>query len=115
MTTSYYRIQPTTYAAEDLLVAENQISVSWRNGEDTRNGVSVCCSREELAAYLAQVGIPFEWTWNLVEVEGYPADEDDEDHALGARLIIPTRIVSVESMTNGFADEIIAAYDAAQA
>ena len=83
----------------------------WNAGEDVRVGVSVCDSIEELASYLAQVGIPFTDDCLLVELEGTWADDEDEDAHLGARLIIPTRIVSTELAGERLIDMIMAAYD----
>lgn len=109
---TYFRIQSTD--RPDILQPENQTSYSWNDlGDDdrARHGVSVCDSREELAEYLAQVGIPFEPTWELLEVEGHDSDDKDEDAHLGARLIHPTKIISRELVGDGFDLEIFAAYD----
>ena len=111
---TYYRIQPADRA--NILAEENQYSYSWNNqGDDdrARHGISVCDSREELAEYLAQVGIPFEDSWELLEVEGYDSDDDDEDAHLGARLIIPTAIISRETIGDAFIMEIMDAFEAA--
>lgn len=113
MSTSYYRIQSADRDATTLLDPEQQWSMSYRPGGDVRHGVSVCESIEDLADYLAHSGVTFEWDWNLVEVTGPLSDERDEDHDLGARLILPDTIVSVEPMTDRLADLIIAAADAA--
>lgn len=93
----------------DLLNPEHQVSISYCNAEDVRHGVSVCDSIEELATYLAGSGI--EWTFEsvVVELDGYDADEDDQDAHLGARLIIPTEIVSVTPITDELLDLILAA------
>lgn len=111
----YYRIQ--SQDRPNILDPQNQISYSWNDqGDDERAriGVSVCDSREELAEYIAQSGIPFEDSWEILEVEGQPSEDEDEDAHLGARLIIPERIVSRESLADGFAEEILDAYESAQ-
>ena len=112
---SFYRIQTTD--RPNILDPEYQTSSSWNDlGDDDRirHGVSVCDSREELAEYLAQTGIPFDGSWELLEVEGYDSEDEDEDAHLGARLIIPTEIVSRELVGDGFDLEVFAAYDALQ-
>ena len=92
---SYYRIQIADRDVADLLTAEGQTSTNWSDESDVRTGVSCCESVEELAAYLVTTGISFgEGEWNLVEMTGdfagYCAD--------GQPLIIPTAIVSVQSL-----------------
>jgi len=107
---SYFRIQTTDYDPAELL-EEGQVSTSWSNGTD-RAGKSVCASREELATYLVQSGIPFgSGSWILVELDGYLSDEEDEDAHLGALLVHPTKIISVEPLEDSFFDEIDAAAD----
>lgn len=108
---SYYRIQ--NFPAVDLLDGA-QLSASWNDlGDDdrARPGKSVCRTREQLAEYLAQVGIPFADDWILVELEGDRSDHDDEDAHLGALLVHPTEIVATETIGDGFVHEILAAYD----
>lgn len=109
---SYFRIQDTD--RPNILDPENQTSYSWNDlGDDdrARAGVSVCDSREDLAEYLAQTGIPFDGSWELIECDGYNSEDDDEDAHLGARLIHPTKIISRELVGDGFDMEIFAAYD----
>lgn len=112
MTTSY-RIQSADRDPNLLLDPAEQISVAWWT-ESVRRGVSVCRSREDLATYIAQSGIPWDATWVLVELEGYASDDQDEDAQCPGRpeLIHPTRIVSVTPIADDFEDEIFAAYDA---
>lgn len=89
---SYYRIQD--YDPHTLLEGA-QTSLSYRTDTE-RSGKSVCASIEDLAAYMAQVGIPIDWNRALlVELEGTWSDEEDEDAHLGVYLMHPTRIVSV--------------------
>lgn len=89
---SFYRIQ--SYAAADLLDGP-QTSLSYSTDTE-RSGKSVCCSIEELAAYVAQTGLDLGWEKRpvLVELDGYWSDEDDEDAHLGAYLVHPTAIIS---------------------
>lgn len=110
---TFFRIQPTD--RPDILDPENQFSYSWNdlgNDERARHGISVCETREDLAEYLAQVGIPFTDDWELLEVEGTYSDDEDEDAHLGCSLIIPTAIVSRETIGDGFIDEILEAHEA---
>lgn len=109
---SFYRVQASTFPVADILEAENQLSISWNTGEDVRHGISACESREELATYLAQVGIHFTDSWVLVEFDGDYADEEDEDAHLGAVLTIPERIISTEIVGDAFGMEIMDAYEA---
>lgn len=110
---SFYRIQSAARDTADLLVAEHQTSMHYSTGE-AQVGVSVCDSREELAEYIAQSGVEWDGSWVLVEVDGYTAEDRDLDaDAPGRpRLIHPTEVVSAEPLTDGFEDEIFAAYDA---
>ncbi len=110
---TFFRIQPAN--RPDILDPENQASTSWNDlGDDARirRGVSVCDTREELAEYLAQAGIPFEDDWELLEVEGTYSDDEDEDAHMGCSLVIPTAIVSRETIGDAFIMEIMDAYDA---
>ena len=110
--TSYYRIQRE---APETLLDGPQVSHSWNDlGDDARAraGKSVTDSREELAEYIAQTGITFEDSWYLIELDGTPSDDVDEDAHLGARLIHPTRILAVETLGDAFASEILDAYEA---
>ena len=109
---TYFRIQPQD--RPNILDPQYQTSSSWNDlGDDERirKGVSVCGSREDLAEYLAQVGIPFEDDWELLEVAGHRADDEDEDAHLGCSLIIPTEIISREIIGDAFIEEIMDAYD----
>lgn len=109
---TYYRVQDSDRDVNLLLDPDHQVSVSYNTDEPTP-GVSVCDSPEELATYLAQTGIPFDPSWVVVAVEGDQAEHRDEDHALGARLIYPDRIVAVECIVeSGMLDMIAAEYDA---
>ncbi|UTN92950.1 hypothetical protein SEA_FINKLE_31 [Gordonia phage Finkle] len=111
---SWYRIQEAGYEAADLLIADNQISRPWGGDEDrdSREGISVCGSREELAEYLVQAAIPFgAGEWNLIELEGQMSGNSAVDAELGEYLVYPTAIISVENINDGFLDEIDAAAD----
>lgn len=95
MSTSYYRIQDATRTVADLLDPEYQFSPSYCS-EHIGTGVSACESIEDLATYLTQSGMPWDpSTFVLVEVAADLSDDTDEDHALGARLVIPTAIIAV--------------------
>lgn len=96
----YYRIQQANRNATDLLNPTNWTSTQWNghNDEDTRNGVSVCRTINDLIEYFAQAGgDPSDC--NLIELEGTPAEDDDHDTHLGALLIHPTNITNVQPVT----------------
>lgn len=115
--TTYFRIQSADRDPALLLIAENQVSYHWNNidsEEYTRVGVSVCESREALAAYLAKSGIPFgDGDWVIVEVAGDLSDDEPYDAADGELLVHPTEIVSVGEMDDDFYDLLDAACVAA--
>lgn len=106
---TYYRIQDADRDVALLLDPAHQTSTSYCT-DTTRAGVSVMPTLEDLAGYLCQAGIPFDATSVVVAVRGYRADDEDEDAHLGALLIHPTEIVSVEPMTDRLADLIDIAY-----
>lgn len=108
--TLYYRIQDAHLDVTNLLDAEQQTSLSYTH-DTGRSGVSVCDSLEALAGYLVQAGVPFTVESVVVAVRGNLSVEDDEDAHLGALLVHPTEIVSVEPMTDRLADLIDTAYD----
>lgn len=110
MTTTWYRIQSSARPVEQLLDPEYQTSTSYCTATE-RHGVSVCRSIEDLTSYLAQSGMPFDETYVLVEVTGPRSDEDDEDAALGAVLVLPETIESVTDLDDAFFDMVGSAYD----
>lgn len=112
--TSYFRIQTADRDPADLLVVENQTSFGWYAPESyDRTGVSVCDSREALAAYLAESGIPYgSGEWVVVELIGDLSTDTPCDAEFGELLVHPTEIVSVAPMDDEFFDLIGAAYDA---
>ena len=114
--TTYFRVQPGNDPSY-LLDPEAQVSEQW-GGTDTREGVSVCESREDLAIYLATAGqgIPYgSGGWVLVELEGDELAQRGLDWEHGEILVRPTRIVAVTSLDDDeeMWDMISAAYDAA--
>lgn len=109
---SYFRIQHPNRA--DITQPENQTSSSWNDmGDDDRirHGISVMDSREELAEYIAQTGIQWDETWELIECAGPTSDDQDEDAHLGARLIHPTTIIAVEPIDESFMEEIFDCFE----
>jgi len=112
---SFYRLQDSDRDAAELLDPAHQWSENWGGGGDPRRGVSVCWGVSTLIAYFAQLaaaGIGYDTdflaTLVVVEVDGDPSDEEDEDAAEGAELIIPARIASVRPLTDGEIAEILA-------
>lgn len=118
---TYFRVQPGDRNPADLLDHTNQISRAWHDFEGdtterTRTGVSVCDSRETLAAYLATVGqgIPYgEGGWILIELTGTLSADQPLDAEHGEYLIHPTAIVNAAPIDDEFYETIGAAYDAA--
>ena len=106
----YYRIQQANHPIEWLLDPTHQFSTSYCT-DDVRNGVSVCRSIEALAEYFAQVGIPFDETCYLVEVDGERSEDRDEDAELGALLVYPTEIISATPLPESFFEMVFAIYD----
>ncbi len=108
---SFYRLQDADTDTADLLDPAKQWSSNWGGGGDPRRGVSVCGTERALELYFAarsaDVGYDAEFlsTLVIVEVDGELSDEDDEDAAEGALLVLPTRIVSVRPLD----DDMIAA------
>ncbi|NMM91342.1 hypothetical protein B2J88_44775 [Rhodococcus sp. SRB_17] len=111
---SFFRVQSAGADPAALLSPDMQVSESYCSGT-VRAGISVCDSLEELAAYLAGSGVPFDATSIVVELDGPDSDDTDEDSHLGARLIMPTSIVSVTPITDSLLDLIDSAYDALEA
>ena len=112
----YYRIQQPEHSIDLLLDPECQFSTSYchtdENGEESvRRGVSVCDSIESLAGYFAQTGVPLSSDCSIVTLDGDWSDDEDEDAALGALLVIPTEILNVAPVTDEFFDLVGAAYD----
>ena len=109
----FYRIQSPSYAPEALLLPENQTSLSYST-DTIRNGVSVCRSIEELAAYFCQAGVPMDpHTSILVELDGDYSEDEGEDAELGEYLVYPTHIISAGPIPDEFFEAVDAFYDAA--
>lgn len=111
---SYYRIQDADRDATELLDPAHQWSCNWGGFGDPRRGVSVCWSTDVLAAYFQarqRDGIGYDEdflaTLVLVELDGEPSDEEDEDATEGAELIIPTEILSVGPLPADMVDTIL--------
>lgn len=101
-----YRIQDADRNPAELLLEEHQWSCNWGGSGDPRRGVSVCDTEDDVIVYFqghARNGIGYDADFLacmvMVAIDGEPSDDLDEDHAEGARLIIPTRIVSVAPLT----------------
>lgn len=113
--TTGYRIQSAAHDVADLLDPTKQFSLNY-NGqdEDTRRGISVCDTLDDLAAYIAQSGIVIDTDASvIVHIEGTPSTDTPCDAHLGERLIHPTRIISVtDADDTGIWDLVSAAYDA---
>lgn len=98
---SFYRLQDADRDATELLDPAKQWSENWSGGGDPRHGISVCGTEDALADYFAKhwagqdIDEDFLATIVLVEVAGPLSDEEDEDAADGAYLILPTSIASV--------------------
>lgn len=113
---TYFRAQTANRDPQDLIDADrNQISYSWYGHEgNDRPGVSVCESRDALAYYLANSGLPIgDGEWVVVELEGDVVDgAKPMDAEFGEILVWPTEIVAVTPLDDEMFDMIGAAYDA---
>lgn len=120
MSETYFRVQSGDRPAADLLQTDSHISRAW--GRDhldddhtIREGVSVCDSRESLAAYLAGTGIPYGLPgWVLVELRGTLSVDQPLDADRGEYLIHPTEIVSCAPIDDEFFELVSAAYEATE-
>lgn len=121
MTQTYFRVQPADRPTADLLEAGQQSHAWGREHLDdntTRDGVSVCASREDLAQYLATygAGIPYGLPgWVLVELSGDISDDQPLDAEGGELLVHPTEIVACAEIDEAFFEMVSDAYDAATA
>lgn len=112
---SFYRLQDADRDAAELLDPAQQWSQNWGGGGDPRRGISVCGTQDALADYFAahwagmDIDADFVASLVLVELDGPLSDEDDEDAAEGALLILATRIVRVGPVPAGMAATICAA------
>lgn len=117
MTQTYFRVQSGDRDVADLLDPTEQGSHVWgREMLDDRStdrvGVSVCDSRESLAAYLAGTGIPYGTPgWVLVELRGEISADTPHDADRGEYLIHPTEIVACAPIDDDFFELISAAYE----
>lgn len=124
---TYFRIQPAARPVADLLdpgtwqsrewYGEKYVQCCGETGcadcdgtgerEDVRRGVSTCDGLDALIDYFRQVGGDLDDTV-LVELDATPAGDLDHDHALGAVLVHPYRIVSVVPTPEHVVDAILA-------
>lgn len=112
---SFYRLQDADRDVAELLDPDNHWSCNWSGASDPRHGVSVCWSEGTLISYFARraadgIGYDADFlaTLVMVELDGDPSDDEDDDAAEGAELVFPTRIVSVRPLTADEIDEILA-------
>lgn len=118
MTKTYFRVQAGDRDVTGLLAPDVQ-SRAWGHEhlEDdgtTRNGVSVCESRDALAAYLATRGEGIEFGcagWVLVELRGEISADQPLDADAGELLIYPTEIVKVALIDDELFEKIGNAYE----
>lgn len=113
MSETYFRVQRADRDVNELLDPGYHFSSAYsRNPSLTRRGVSTCPSLEDLAEYLVsgmagaiqvQAG-----SWVVVEMEGDVSSDAPVD-AEYETLIIPTAILSVRPVDDGFMDMIAAA------
>jgi hypothetical protein len=97
---TYYRIQPADRDTADLLDEATWQSCNWSDPwAEPRYGVSVCGSLDDLVDYFRAASGYVDDTMVVVELLGDLSDEDDEDAHVGALLVCPSRIVSVEPVT----------------
>jgi hypothetical protein len=111
---TYFRIQAADRDVTELLDPEH-VSYSWDNEEVFDLGTSTCATLEDLAAYIAQTGIPFGLgEWVVVEVAGENVRRGRDGH-MGEWLVQVTEIVSIRPLDDAFYALIDAAYEALNA
>lgn len=81
-----------------------------REIEDARYGISVCRTEDDLINYLAHTGADMDDAV-LIELKGDWSDDEGHDAHLGEELILPTEIVSVRPVTDGFIERVFARHD----
>jgi hypothetical protein len=114
---TWFRVQTADRDPDDLIDPRHgQVSYHWSNSDSEecdRPGVSVCPSVNDLAAYLAQCGIPYgSGDWVIIELDGDLVEEvTPYDAEYGECLVWPTEIVEVWAMDDEFLDLIGAYYD----
>jgi len=106
-------LDPTTwesrqYGAERYIID----TATGEEIEDVRHGVSACRTIEDLAAYLAQTGVPMPDDAVIVEVSGPLSDDTDHDANLGVSLNLPDTLGEITPVGDWFYELINAAYDA---
>lgn len=106
---TFYRIQPADRDTALLLDETTWQSCNWSDDwAEPRYGVSVCDSIDALVDYFRTAGGYVDDTMVVVELIGCRSGEQDEDHAAGAILVCPTRIVSVTPVAADLIDRICA-------
>lgn len=106
---TYYRIQTADRDTALLLDESTWQSRNWNDEwAEPRYGVSVCDSIDGLVEYFRRAGGYVDDSMVVVELVGCRSDDEDEDHAAGAILVCPTRIVSVTPVTDDIIDRIYA-------
>lgn len=115
MASTYVRIQDRKYGT-DSLFAEGRLSNDMQAREhNARLGVSVCSDLDALMDYYAEYPVEIGDDPVIVTLEGEPSGDTPLDGEAGEYLIIPTRVVSVESAEDaGFYDGINARLDDAE-
>ncbi len=102
---SFYRIQDADTDTALLLDPATQWSENWGGGGDPKHGVSVCGTENGVLDYFATraaQGIGYDADFLacmvMVEVDGPYGEDEDDDAAEGALLILPERVLSVRPL-----------------
>lgn len=111
-TKTYTRIQDRSWGTDELFTAGRQSNDMGWNESNARTGVSVCEDLDALMDYYVQAPIEIGSDPVIITLEGELAEDQPLDADLGEYLIIPTRVVSIESAEDaGFFDGINARLD----
>ncbi|MGY5765008.1 hypothetical protein ACXET9_07405 [Brachybacterium sp. DNPG3] len=108
MASTYVRIQDRQYGTDSLFIEGRRSFVpTSMDDERSRLGVSVCADLESLLDYYYEHQLPIGDDPVIITLEGEPSGDLPLDAAAGEHLIIPTRVVSIESAEDaGFYDGI---------
>jgi hypothetical protein len=106
MSDTYYRIDAPGFEITDYLKPEFQFS-STQDESDIRHGKSAFSNLDSLLRYWATTGLPCSIYHRLTIMEGHLSDDDDMDADLGAVLVIPTAIISCETLADEHHESIM--------
>lgn len=114
MASTYVRIQDRKYGTDELFTEGRLSNDMLAREHNARLGVSVCSDLDALMDYYVQFPVEIGDDPVIITLEGEPSGDTPLDGEFGEYLIIPTRVVSIESAEDaGFYDGINARLDTA--